>query len=266
MRFGSNCKISTYLLIKQDMKKCKNIGCNNETKENRVYCSLTCRNIYTNKYLRDYSKVSATLSKDAEYYINPKKCLECNEIIKYECRRNSYCNHSCSASATNLGRTHSEETKKKMAIASSIDNKKRMLNPEYVKKFLVSTGKRRFNSKGEIEMREYFIKKFPEHEWSHGAFVFNATTNMLAADMYSHKLKICVEYDGIWHFKDIHGQLEKKKLKDKLLDEWCIENGYRMIRIKEEVYKKNKELALDRIKQEILFGKEPIIKFYEFLC
>ena len=38
--------------------KCKNIECQNETTGKRVYCSLTCRNIFVNKYLRNYDKVS----------------------------------------------------------------------------------------------------------------------------------------------------------------------------------------------------------------
>lgn len=86
------------------MEKCKNIECNNKTVGKRVYCSLTCRNIYVNKYLRDYSKNGAGLSEEKEYYDNPKKCKKCNEIIKYEQRRNEYCSHSCSASETNKQR------------------------------------------------------------------------------------------------------------------------------------------------------------------
>ena len=38
--------------------KCKNIECQNETKGKNLYCSLTCRNVYVNKYMRNYDKVS----------------------------------------------------------------------------------------------------------------------------------------------------------------------------------------------------------------
>ena len=43
--------------------KCKNIECENETTGKRVYCSLTCRNIFVNKYLRKYDKVSDTFKQ-----------------------------------------------------------------------------------------------------------------------------------------------------------------------------------------------------------
>lgn len=244
------------------MEKCKNIECSNETIGKRVYCSLTCRNIYVNKYLRDYNKNGAGLSGEKEYYLNPKKCLKCSSIIKYEQRRNEYCGHSCSASVGNIGRFYSEETKKKISTAASIDNINRWKDPEYAKKFFVNIGKRRFNSKGEIEVRDYFIKNFPEQEWTSGGFFNIGADRVASVDLYSKKLKICVEYDGIWHFKDINGQLERKQLKDKMLNEWCHNNGYRMIRISEDYYKKDKTVSLKKIEKEIMFGKRKLVKFY----
>lgn len=94
-------------------KKCKNIECKNLILENRTYCSLTCRNVYVNKHLRDYSKISESNSLDKKYYNNPKKCIKCDVIISYENRRNKYCSHSCAASETNKGRVVSEFTKNK---------------------------------------------------------------------------------------------------------------------------------------------------------
>ena len=83
------------------MEKCKNTECNNETVGKNVYCSLKCRNVFVNKNLRDYSKNVAGLSGEKKYYENPKKCLKCDSIIKYEQRENKYCGHSCAASETN---------------------------------------------------------------------------------------------------------------------------------------------------------------------
>lgn len=40
--------------------KCKNIECENDVTGKRVYCSLTCRNIYVNKYIRNYDKLLNT--------------------------------------------------------------------------------------------------------------------------------------------------------------------------------------------------------------
>ncbi len=86
--------------------KCKNIECENETIGKRVYCSLTCRNIFVNKYLRKYDKVSDTFKKkkkekEDEYLKNSKKCKYCNTEIPYDKKDNDYCNHSCSASHSN---------------------------------------------------------------------------------------------------------------------------------------------------------------------
>ena len=89
--------------------KCKNIECVNDTIGKRVYCSLSCRNIYVNKYLRDYTKYSDTvkqkeLIKENAYLENPKLCLNCNNIIPYNKKRNEYCGKDCSFSQNNLNR------------------------------------------------------------------------------------------------------------------------------------------------------------------
>jgi hypothetical protein len=89
--------------------KCKNTECQNETTGKRVYCSLTCRNIFVNKNLRNYDKVSDTFQqkkkeKEEKYLENPKKCLHCDSIISYDSRENNYCNHSCFASESNMKR------------------------------------------------------------------------------------------------------------------------------------------------------------------
>ena len=77
--------------------KCKNIECENETTGKRVYCSLTCRNIFVNKYLRNYDKISDTFQqkkkeREEKYLENPKKCLHCDTIIPYDSKDNNYCN------------------------------------------------------------------------------------------------------------------------------------------------------------------------------
>ena len=87
--------------------KCKNIECENETTGKRVYCSLTCRNIFVNKYLRNYDKVSDNFvqkrkEKEKEYLKNVKRCKFCNKDIPYnDGRENDYCNRSCFASHNN---------------------------------------------------------------------------------------------------------------------------------------------------------------------
>ena len=67
--------------------------------------------------------------------------------------------------------------------------------------------------------------------------------------MWSDVRKICIEYDGIWHFKNIHNQLEEKQKKDKLLNKWCVENGYCLIRIDDKEYVKRKNEILQIVHQ-----------------
>lgn len=80
--------------------KCKNIECENETLNKRVYCSLSCRNIYVNKYLRSYDKCKNTvLNKKQDliniYLLNPKLCKLCNNIISYDKKDNLFCSKEC---------------------------------------------------------------------------------------------------------------------------------------------------------------------------
>ena len=91
--------------------KCKNIECSNETINNRVYCSLTCRNVYVNKYMRNYDKYSNTIKekndiKEIEYLKSPKLC-KCGEIIPFSKKENEYCNKSCRATFVNGQRDYS---------------------------------------------------------------------------------------------------------------------------------------------------------------
>jgi hypothetical protein len=101
------------------MGKCKNNECENETLGKRVYCSLSCRNVYVNKHLRDYSKNGKGLSKELHYLENPKKCDCCSTELPYNKRYNQYCDSSCAAKISNLGRTHTEETKNKIGSSNS---------------------------------------------------------------------------------------------------------------------------------------------------
>jgi hypothetical protein len=93
-------------------KKCKNIECDNLVKKNRIYCSLTCRNVYVNKYLRDYSKNGIGLSKENDYNKNLNYCKECDKILPYKKRNNKFCDSSCQAKKTNKTRVLSDDVKK----------------------------------------------------------------------------------------------------------------------------------------------------------
>jgi len=120
------------------MHKCKNIECNVmlEDSDKKVYCSLTCRSYYVNKYLRDYSKIKQTLNenskqKQKEYYKNPNYCKHCNKILKYSKKEGKFCNHSCSASCTNKNRKGYTYNLSKEGRDSLIKSAYKNFNPIY---------------------------------------------------------------------------------------------------------------------------------------
>jgi len=66
-----------------------------------IYCSYKCRNIYVNKNLRNYTKISESLKNKGIKKYKTKSCKYCGKEIEYEKRRNTFCNHSCSAAYNN---------------------------------------------------------------------------------------------------------------------------------------------------------------------
>lgn len=131
--------------------KCKNVECQNEV-ENRSYCSLSCRSYYVNKYTRDYSKLresSKIKSNKSEenYLLDPKKCLNCDNIIQYSLRRNKFCGSSCNAKFNNPKKTYTWGNK----ISKSI------------RKYLVDSGIR--NSIDDVGKYEIHCK------YCHGIFI-----------------------------------------------------------------------------------------------
>lgn len=111
---------------------------------------------------------------------------------------------------------------------------------------------KRFSSKNERMIVDHFIKKYPDDGWKSGGGLKYENIR-ISRDMYSDKLKVCFEYDGIWHFKDIKGQLERKKIVDSKLEKWCIEKGYRIIRIQEEYFKDLSQI------EDLIYKKEDVI-------
>jgi very-short-patch-repair endonuclease len=90
-------------------------------------------------------------------------------------------------------------------------------------------------SKGEIEIRKWleinnidFIKE--------KKFDDCLDIGCLKFDFYLSKLNICIEYDGIHHFKPVCRfggvlELEKVKVRDSIKDKYCFDNNIKMIRI-----------------------------------
>lgn len=242
--------------------KCKNIECKSETRDKNIYCSLKCRNIYVNKYIRNYTKNGIGISKAKikisvdDYLKNPKTCKECNLPIPYEKRRNVYCNRSCSAKHANKYKIPLTKNQKDK-ISNSI--KQLWINGHYDNMLANSLNNEdkfnlKFNSKNEREICKYFKSKYIDDDWKSGGLL-KYRGKRISRDLYSSKLKVCFEYDGIWHFEDIHGQLSDKNEKDNLLEDWCIKNNYRLVRIDENDY-----ININQIVDLIYNRKETVIK------
>jgi predicted nucleic acid-binding Zn ribbon protein len=152
--------------------KCKN--CGKETENDKVYCSLTCRNIYVNKNLRDYSKITKINDikrekQQIKYYEEPKLCKFCNEIIKFENKDKDFCNHSCCAKFNNKNRKGIKHTMSEGGLRSIlIANKKRKTSEsiEYDKnpKFCLNCGevieyRKKSNNNCSIKCRNEFFSK-----------------------------------------------------------------------------------------------------------
>lgn len=168
---------------------------------------------------------------------------------KYPSKEKYYCSRSCANA-----RVFSKESKANISKAV----RRKWKNGDYDHLAEDVIRRKIFSSKGERELRLYFTRKYP-----HFSFTFGRIAKNLNVDIVSHILKIIIEYDGVWHFKDIQGQLESKQKKDTELEEWCIKFGYKLIRIKEEIYLSNKKFWLQKIEIELFTNfKNKVIKFY----
>lgn len=113
------------------------------------------------------------------------------------------------------------------------------------------------NSVGELSIRFYlekvFLDKFPK---SNPSWLINPRTGRrLQLDGYCSKLKIAFEYQGEQHFNPKHYRYDENiKFRDRMKRKLCIENGVRLIVIKDVLHKKgfnSKELK-DKVKKECL--------------
>lgn len=187
-----------------------------------------------------------------------KTCPHCKSIFESTTSKKSktFCSRYCAAKHS-TGIMQQTEEYKKESRERSINLWK---NEEYINKSFVNIGKRRYTSKGEEEIKKHFKETYKDDGWTFGP-CFNGD-RMLVRDLFSKKLKVCIEYDGIWHFEDIHGQLKDKQEKDFLLEDWCIKNNFRLIRIKEDIYNQDKKYWIKKLEEEVYNGIEKLVKFY----
>lgn len=160
-------------------------------------------------------------------------CFKCGKDVSITYRQKKgkkekyYCSRFCANS-----RNHTQEIKDRISISTSKSLKEKWANDDkYRNKCLNDTII--WSSKSERNLRNYFQENFIDDEWtSGGRILYNKIP--ISRDLYSNKLKINIEVDGIWHFKDIHGQLKDKQIKDLALNNWSTDNNWRILRIKED--------------------------------
>ena len=156
---------------------------------------------------------------------------------------------------------HTEESKQKLKHSNRIASKLKWQDPEYQEKMKDAFSSHSyFTSKAEVFIRDHFINKFDD-EWTFGGGLKVQSDCVVSRDLFSKKLKVCFEYDGVWHFKDIHGQLQRKQEKDRALEEWCIKNDWRLIRMSESFHLDHKDDFVYIIEDAIYNKQDQIIKF-----
>lgn len=188
------------------------------------------------------------------------KCHKCSieftvveREFQFPKKERYFCNRSCAN-----GKIQTKEANESRRIKNAIASKLLWQDPLYIAK--MDIGRRpRFTSKAEVLIREHFINKFDDG-WTFGGNIKHNDL-MLSRDLFSKRLKICFEYDGVWHFKDIHNQLEKKQAKDKALEDWCVENDWRLIRMSESFHLEHKEDFVYIIEDAIYNKQDQILKF-----
>jgi hypothetical protein len=177
---------------------------------------------------------------------NPK-CSNETEIQYREGKKKDkyYCSRSCSNSRGPM------DEKTKRTISEKVKDQWKIGKFDNIDK---TSQYKMFSSKKEREIVKYFKENYPNDIWKSGGLLRSGDSR-ISRDLYSDILKICIEYDGIWHFKDIKGQLEKKKRIDLELERWCRENGYRLIRIQEQFF-----ISMEHLSDLVYNNKEKIIK------
>jgi very-short-patch-repair endonuclease len=72
--------------------------------------------------------------------------------------------------------------------------------------------------------------------------------------------KVIIEYDGEHHFRKIYDNYNFVVEGDMLLENWCLKNNCRLIRVDEIAYKKDRSKVIELLNDSIIHGKEKIFK------
>jgi very-short-patch-repair endonuclease/uncharacterized Zn ribbon protein len=218
-----------------------------------------------------------------EYDQHPKQCKECNKVFSYEQRGKTFCNSSCAASFNNSKRKLSEETRKK--ISKSL-NGKGTLEPYtkiciWCKKEFITYKKnqigccrscsaKHIQSKPETKQKislaqkkliaegkfvGWKSRKDKEPSYPEKYFISLFENEHIIGWERDHKIgrwfidfafinkKLALEIDGKQH--------EERKEQDKIKDDFLINNGWKVFRVKwyNPINENNKEKIYKEIEE-----------------
>lgn len=246
--------------------------CGFETDNGRVMSNhKRWKHIYADKNSDKYKEYSNKISEKTIEHNGKRSilnrevnCPECGKIFiqkyfynsKYGEKQNGIINKYCSKHCANKQGSKYVDYSKVSRWAKEhptgfCSSEWRLIHPECQSK--------QMHSKRELDIVSYFKNNFPNDCWKQGLILGGHRIDgiLLNPDLWSKKLKVVIEYDGIWHFKDICGQLAKKQKVDRITTKWCLENGYKIIRIDEDLHITNeqiKEAVYDNNDKLILFN------------
>lgn len=209
---------------------------------------IKSNNIHNNKY--DYSKVRFDNIKDKVKIICPKhgqfkQCISNHMNLGNgcpECAHNTKWNTN--KLAEELNKIHFNKYDYSLLEYNGIMKKIKILCIEHGE-FIQTASKHlsgqgcpqcSYTSKGEEYIKEYLENNNIKYIQQQG-FDDCKHINKLNFDFYLPEMNLCIEFDGIQHFKpvDFFGGKEEfiqTKLRDKSKNEWCNENNVELVRIK----------------------------------
>lgn len=105
-------------------------------------------------------------------------------------------------------------------------------------------------SSGELRVANFLLNRSIgfEREFFFDELKNPKTGNLLFFDFFIPEKRVCIEVDGIHHFKAVNGkeELQFQKYKDRLKNKFCNKNGMTLIRLS---YKKNGKICLKKLEE-----------------
>lgn len=228
--------------------------------EHKFFCSRDC---YKKDKTKERIQVTCTYC-DKQFELTQGQH---NRKLRDEIE-NLFCGRRCANK--HLGENLSEQQKENLRIKAkqwTKDNYEKCLfwsNKGF--ETLRSRG-RYFCSNGEIEVFDHIKENSNLKIQTGGCFgigIHEGKAVRKQFDIYCRETKTLIEYDGACHFKPIYGieSFEKTVLKDRLLKEWCTKQKWSLVRIREEIYKKDKEYWLNILLKHIENQQVEYFKYY----